>query len=923
MINSLFLKHNDKTSMINLQEMLKDISDAQLQILNMTNGISITNREIGEVVFSTLPIISPNYMELDGRTFSESAYPNFYKHLRLLKAKFPEYFCESTEYDAYMSEYHICPLFVLDEENRVARIPRISGFVEASGLTAHGFNAYNTVSDETIPNLKGDFGSVTGSNSTRISYASTHTGVFSNTEQRNTKRYMSITSGEATDNSWGATFDASAYDKRYKDGAKLHPQSTVLKVYMVVGRDQAYPHVVYSWSNDDSFVRVYSDGYCTQEGKVLPTENTQDEVTFNFPFKSNVNVQVTPYRMGGGENRDILITNVTNTSFTVEHSQFLGLSYRASGKVDLSIVPHEIDYSAQSTDVLEMMEYEKEIKTKLSKTVLVTEMPPEEERDPEAMYVVVSPENIRVVQDVTNNFYGNPEQEEFNGSLQATFNHSGEYTEQEETQTEDVTVNVSVDNPEQIIEFNDFNELPEISEIPDHVKVTSISKNQVKVNYISEFVPETHEDSKEITSERTDTENGEHFEGSYNFNFYHSGKFNLNIEEKSETFEFTSPNEDYTLNFSNTYDTVPTITSSENSEVQIISISTNRAVIRGHGSVTVTGTVTTRVFDTETKNDTLTRTLAFGKVYEEPVITIPENAPYTVELSEDKKYCTVTVGVEKSVAYGTPEVIEGTYTVDVHETHIELPTIEDEENTFQGDVYPEGKPEDTQTAEVTEHTSDETSESFVGTMRATAYHSGEYTEESTEKSLTSSAKDLDTVLGYKVMKFGFAYDNVPKVQNSTNGEVLRLTEKHAILSQDTSEGDITVSGTATFKKFEPETVSKTVEKVLEFNNAYEKEPQYDVAGTGVTVEPLQTEAPYTSVKVSKEVTGTVEYGAPLEISEEFKVNVNRTQITYTYDDGTSEVIVHHNDEPVTLTMDDGSTDTTTVGELAKAFENGQ
>ena len=87
MINSLFLKHNDKTSMINLQEMLKDISDAQLQILNMTNGISITNREIGEVVFSTLPIISPNYMELDGRTFSESAYPNFYKHLRLLKAK--------------------------------------------------------------------------------------------------------------------------------------------------------------------------------------------------------------------------------------------------------------------------------------------------------------------------------------------------------------------------------------------------------------------------------------------------------------------------------------------------------------------------------------------------------------------------------------------------------------------------------------------------------------------------------------------------------------------------------------------------------------------------------------------------------------------------------------------------------------------
>lgn len=679
MINSLFLKHNDKTSMINLQEMLKDISDAQLQILNMTNGISITNREIGEVVFSTLPIISPNYMELDGRTFSESAYPNFYKHLRLLKAKFSEYFCESTEYDAYMSEYHICPLFVLDEENHTARIPRISGFVEASGLTAHGFNAYNTVSDETIPNLKGDFGSVTGANSTRISYSSVHTGVFSKTEAKNTKRYLSITSGEATDNSWGATFDASAYDKRYKDGAKLHPQSTVLKVYMVVGRDQAYPHVVYSWSDDNSFVRVYSDGYCTQEGKVLPTENTQDEVTFNFPFKSNVNVQVTPYRMGGGENRDILITNVTNTSFTVEHSQFLGLSYRASGKVDLSIVPHEIDYSAQSTDVLELMEYEKEIKSKLSKTVLVMEMPPEEERDPEAMYIVVSPENIKIVQDVTNNFYGNPEQEEFNGSLQATFNHSGDYTEQEETQTEDVVVNVSADNPEQIIEFNDFNELPEISEIPDHVKVTSISKNQVKVNYIPDFVPETHEDSKEITSERTETENGEHFEGTYNFNFYHSGESSLNVEEKSEQFKFVSPNEDYALNFSNTYDSVPTITPSGESEIEIISISTDKAVIRGQGSGTITGTVTTRAFEPETKNDTLTRILAFGKVYENPVVTIPEGAPYSVELSEDKKYCTITVEVEKAVEYGTPEVIEGTYTVDVHEGKVQEPDPVDPE----------------------------------------------------------------------------------------------------------------------------------------------------------------------------------------------------------------------------------------------------
>lgn len=910
MISSLFLKHNDKSSLINLQEMLKDISDAQVQLLNMTNGISITNREIGEVVFSALPIISPNYMELDGRTFSESAYPNFFKHLRLLKAKFPEYFCESTEYDAYMSEYHICPLFVLDEENHTARIPRISGFIEAQGLSAHGFFPYNTISDETIPNLKGDFGSVTGANSSRITYANTHTGVFSKTEARNTKYYTSRTQGDATDNTWGATFDASAYDSRYKDGAKLHPRSTVLKVYMVVGRDQAYPHVVYSWSDENSFIRVYSDGYCTQEGKIEPSTNVSDQITFNFPFKSNVNVQVTPYRMGGGENRDILITEITNTSFNVEHSQYLGLQYTATGKVDLSIVPHEIDYSAQSTDVLEIMEYEKEIKTKLGNTVLVTELPPEEERDPNAMYVIVNPENIKVVQDVsvTNNYYGSQDQEDISGSLSATFTHSGDYGLETNTEHEVFTPTVDTNNPEQTFTFDEFDNIPEISELSDDTYVKVITKSSVTLGYKG-FTPDIHDDTTSTDFSTENLENGERVSGTLNGTLYHSGEFTSNAEEKEEQFEFESPDEDYILEFANTYDSVPTITPSEESEIEIIYISISKAIIRGHGSVTVKGTKTTRVFNTETKSVEAHADITLSKEYIEPQLIVPENSE--VEITLDGQIVHVKGTLTSDVDYPDSVQTSKEFTFEVRESHIELPTIEDEENTFQGDVYPEGKPENTQTTEVTEHTSDETSESFVGTMSATAYHSGEYTEESTEKSLTTNAEDLDTVLGYKVMKFGFAYDTVPEVENNTNGEVLKVTEKHAILSQDTSEGDIAVSGTATFKKFEPETVSTTVEEVLEFDNAYEEEPQYDVAGTGVTVEPLQTEAPYTSCKISKVLEGVVNYGEPLTLESDVKVNVNRTQITYTYDDGTTEAIVHHNDEPVTLTMDDGSTDTTT------------
>lgn len=680
MINSLFLRHNDQDSVINLKNMLVDIAEAQVQLLTYKSGIQITNREIGEVVFSILPVLSPNFMELDGRTISESAYPNFFKHLRLLKAKYPEYFCSAEEYAAYMSEHHICPLFFLDEENNACRIPKVSGLIEAQGLSAHGFYPYNTISEETVPNLKGDFGSVTGSNSTRFSYANTHTGVFSNTEQRSTKRYFSITSGEATDNTWGATFDASAYDKRYKDDSKVHPKTTVLKCYMIVGRDSSYPHIVYSWHDDQNSVRVYSDGYCQQEGIIGP-EGNQKTVTFNYPLVSNVNVQVTPYRLGADQSgSSFLITEMTNTSFSMNKEQDVSFKFSVTGYVDLSIIPTEVDYRAQSTDVLEMMEYEKEIKTKLSKTVLVSEMPPEEERDSEAMYIVVNPDNIKVVQDVTNVFYGSSEKENYSGELQTSFYHSGNYDVHEVTEHEVFTPEVGPNNPEQTFTFTEFKELPEVSELPEDTVVKEITKTSVTVGY-NGFSPDVHEDSKDITSERTETENGEHFEGTYNFNFYHSGESSLNVEEKSETFEIDSPDEDYTLNFSNTYDSTPTITPSEESEAQIISISTDKAVIRGQGSVTVTGTVTTRTFNTETKSDSLTRTLAFGKVYENPVITIPEDAPYTVELSEDKKYCTITVNVEKAVEYGTPEVVEGTYSVDVHEGKVQEPSEpEDPEN---------------------------------------------------------------------------------------------------------------------------------------------------------------------------------------------------------------------------------------------------
>jgi hypothetical protein len=871
MINSLFLRHNDQDSVVNLKNMLVDIAEAQVQLLTYKSGIQITNREIGEVVFSILPVLSPNFMELDGRTISESAYPNFFKHLRLLKAKYPEYFCSAEEYAAYMSEHHICPLFFLDEENNACRIPKVSGLIEAQGLSAHGFYPYNTISEETVPNLKGDFGSVTGSNSTRFSYANTHTGVFSNTEQRNTKRYFSITSGEATDNSWGATFDASAYDKRYKDDSKVHPKTTVLKCYMIVGRDSSYPHIVYSWHDDQNSVRVYSDGYCQQEGIIGP-EGNQKTVTFNYPLVSNVNVQVTPYRLGADQSgSSFLITEMTNTSFSMNKEQDVSFKFSVTGYVDLSIIPTEVDYRAQSTDVLEMMEYEKEIKTKLSKTVLVNEMPPEEERDPEAMYIVVNPENIKVVQDVTNVFYGSSEKENYSGELQTSFYHSGNYEVHEVTEHEVFSPEVGSNNPEQTFTFTEFKDLPEVSELPEDTYVKEITKTSVTIGYKG-FTPDTHNDTTSNAFSSEALANGERVSGTLNGTLYHSGAFKTNVEEVDEQFKFVSPDEDYTLEFTNEYDSVPTITPSEDSEIEIISISTTQAVIRGQGSGTVAGTKTTRVFETETKSVEAHADITLSKEYIEPQLIVPDDSE--VEITLDGQVVHVKGTLSADVDYPDGVQTSKEFTFEVHETHIELPTIEDEENTFQGDVYPEGKPEDTQNAEVTEHTSDETSESFVGTMRATAYHSGEYTEESTEKSLTSSAKDLDTVLGYKVMKFGFAYDNVPKVQNSTNGEVLRLTEKHAILSQDTSEGDITVSGTATFKKFEPETVSKTVEKVLEFNNAYEKEPQYDVAGTGVTVEPLQTEAPYTSVKVSKEVTGTVEYGAPLEISEEFKVNVN-------------------------------------------------
>ena len=180
---------------------------------------TIASRNIGETVFSLLPLSDAGLHLLDGSLLQVGGiYDAFIAHMAGLQTDYPGLFVTESEWKESVESYGVCGKFVYTEGVSL-RIPKITGFVEGTLDAA----ALGDLVEAGLPNIKGG---VTNQDS----------GVFG---AGTGALYVAATAPnkqQSTAGTAGSTvgFDASRSNPIYGRSATVQPQSIKGYLYMVV-----------------------------------------------------------------------------------------------------------------------------------------------------------------------------------------------------------------------------------------------------------------------------------------------------------------------------------------------------------------------------------------------------------------------------------------------------------------------------------------------------------------------------------------------------------------------------------------------------------------------------------------------------------------------------------------------------------------
>lgn len=184
---------------------------------------TIASRNIGETVFSLLPLTDAGLHLLDGALLSAGGiYDAFIAHVSGLQTDYPGLFVTETEWQESIKSYGVCGKFVYTEGVSL-RIPKITGFIEGT-LDA---TALGDLVEAGLPNIKGV--SNIGGNASKSALAG---GALKQV------RYQQnwILNGAASDTNDLAEveLDASLYNPIYGKSTTVQPQAIKGYLYMVV-----------------------------------------------------------------------------------------------------------------------------------------------------------------------------------------------------------------------------------------------------------------------------------------------------------------------------------------------------------------------------------------------------------------------------------------------------------------------------------------------------------------------------------------------------------------------------------------------------------------------------------------------------------------------------------------------------------------
>ena len=192
-------------------------------------GSTVSPRNIGELVYSSLPLTDANLHLVDGSLLNGSGiYASFVSHIATLYADSLNagLFITESEWQTQVNTYGVCGKYVYDSTNNTVRLPKITGIIEGT----IDLSALGDLVQQTLPNIKGTT-SYLSDNDSETALAN---GAFSS---KSGTVYKRLRTADTSTGSIALSFNASDSNSVYQDGAKVQPQTIKAFVYMVIATD--------------------------------------------------------------------------------------------------------------------------------------------------------------------------------------------------------------------------------------------------------------------------------------------------------------------------------------------------------------------------------------------------------------------------------------------------------------------------------------------------------------------------------------------------------------------------------------------------------------------------------------------------------------------------------------------------------------
>ena len=211
-------------------------------LISGSKPINLGMRNIGELVYSPLPITDAGLHLLDGSLIlGGGIYQGFVDYIANLYGdgtNIPSYFCTEAQWQTSVTTYGVCGKFVYDSTNNTVRLPKVTGKIDGTtDLSALGDLAPLMVK---LPNITGsfDFADNIVKNSADAQYTSNIRGCFSaSSVTANTCSVGGVSVKYNSSANRKITFDASRSSSVYSGNGTdttIHEQAINVLLYIVI-----------------------------------------------------------------------------------------------------------------------------------------------------------------------------------------------------------------------------------------------------------------------------------------------------------------------------------------------------------------------------------------------------------------------------------------------------------------------------------------------------------------------------------------------------------------------------------------------------------------------------------------------------------------------------------------------------------------